>query len=125
LSYKDKVSDLHPGYIQQQHAYAKRQERRKKRLMRRLALFFTITIFALGAMVTYHLKQRGLQAEKEQQYEELEDKMVSLKKQEANLNEEINLLQDDEYVLEIARTNYFFSQEGELIFNIPDVDPSY
>jgi len=125
LSHEDKVSKLHPGYMQQHHAYVQRQKRRKQRLMRRLVLVSIITLLAVGTMITYHLKQRDLQAEKKQQYEEMEDTLTSLKKQEENLTEEINLLQDDEYVLEIARTNYFFSKKGELIFKIPDEEPSY
>lgn len=125
MSDKDKVSNLHPGYIGQHHAYIQRQKRRQKRLTRRLVFFFVIAIFAFGAMVTYHLKQRDLQADKKQEYEEMQEKLTSLKQQEEDLTEEINLLQDDDYVLEIARTNYFFSKKGELIFKIPDEDPSY
>lgn len=125
MSHKEKVSKLHPGYMQQHNAHEQRQKRRKQRLTRRLVLFFMVTLLVLGTMVTYHLKQRDIQAEKKEQYEEMEDTLTSLKKQEESLSEEINLLNDDEYVLEIARTNYFFSKKGELIFKIPDEEPSY
>lgn len=125
MSEDKKVSHLHPWYKQQHDAYLERQKRRRKRLMRRLVLFLTIAMLVMGTMVTYHLKQRDVQAEKKQEYEEMQDKLTSLEKHEDQLSDEIDLLNDDEYVLDIARTNYFFSKEGELIFKIPDEEPSY
>ncbi len=79
----------------------------------------------VGSLTAYHLNQRALQAEKKEQHEQLEDRLANLEEREQNLKEEISLLNNEEYVLEIARTNYFFSKEGELIFKIPDKDPSY
>ena len=46
--------------------------------------------------------------------------MTKLEKEEKNLTEEISLLNNDEYVLELARTNYFLSKEDELIFLTDD-----
>ena len=122
---KKTVTRLDSGYMQQYDAYIGRQKRRKQRLIRRLVLFSLIALFAIGSMATYHVKQRILQAEKSEQYEQLENQMASLENEEKHFHEEIDLLNDEEYVLEIARTNYFFSKEGELIFKILDEDPSY
>lgn len=111
--------------MQQYDAHMERQKRKKQRLIRRLVLFSLIAIIAIGSMATYHFKQRVLQAEKSEEYEQLADELTTLEKEEKDYREEIELLNDEEYVLEIARTNYFFSKEGELIFKIPDEDPSY
>ncbi len=111
--------------MQQYDAYIERQKKKKKRLIRRLVLFSVVVLIAIGSMTAYHVKQRVLHAEKNEQYEQMQDKLASLKKEEENLNEEIDLLKDEDYVLEIARTNYFFSKEGELIFKLPNEDPSY
>lgn len=122
---KKTVTRLDSNYIQQYDAYIERQRKKKKRLIRRLVLFSIVVMIAFGSMAAYHVKQRTLHAEKKEQYEQAHEKLASLKKEEDNLGEEINLLKDEDYVLEIARTNYFFSKEGELIFKIPDEDPSY
>lgn len=71
------------------------------------------------------MKQRAIYAEKVEQYEQLEKELKELKQSEKNLKEEIELLNNEDYVLDIARTNYFLSKEGELIFTIPDEEPSY
>lgn len=122
---KEKITRLDSNYMQKYDAYIERQKRKKQRLIRRLVLFSIIAFIAIGSMATYHIKQRVLQAEKSEEYEQLEDDLAEMQDQEARYREEIKLLNDEEYVLEIARTNYFFSKEGELIFKIPNEDPSY
>ena len=119
------VTRLSSDYMQKYDAHKGRQKRKKQRLIRRLVLFSIVALIVIGSMATYHVKQRALQADKQGQYEQLQEKMATLKQDETNLNEEIQLLQNEEYVLEIARANYFFSKEGELIFKLPDKEPSY
>jgi cell division protein DivIC len=122
---KKTVTRLESSYLKQYDVYIERQKRKKQRLIRRLVMFSFIAILAIGSMATYHVKQRTIHADKKAEYEQLEDQLVTLKKKESLLHEEIDLLNDEEYVLEIARTNYFFSKKGELIFKIIDEDPSY
>lgn len=122
---KKTVTRLSSDYMQQYDAHKGRQKRKKQRLIRRLVLFSIVALIVIGSMATYHVKQLALQADEQDQYEQLQEKMATLKQGETNLNEEIQLLQNEEYVLEIARTNYFFSKEGELIFKLPDKEPSY
>lgn len=122
---KSSVTRMHTNYMKQYDAYVERQRLRKKRLYRRLVFFSIIAVLAIGSMTVYHLKQRSLHAEKQEQYEELQEQLASLQHTESNLTEEISLLKNEEYILEIARSNYFFSKEGELIFKIPDEEPSY
>ncbi len=122
---KKMVTRIDSEYMQQYEAYMERRNRRKKQLIRRLVLFSFIVLLAISSMTTYHLKQRAYRAEMEAEYEQLEKQLASLKEEEKNLEEEIALLNDEEYVLEIARTNYFFSKKGELIFKITDENPTY
>ncbi|MFD1849251.1 septum formation initiator family protein [Oceanobacillus bengalensis] len=111
--------------MQQYDVYIERQKRKRQRLIRRLVLFSLITLIVLGSMAGYHLQQRAVYAEKVEEYEQLEDTLADLEHEELLLEEEIELLQNEDYILDIARTNYFFSKEGELIFKIPDESPSY
>lgn len=119
------VAKIDSGYVQQYDAYIKRQQKKKKRLVRRLALFALLTLLLFGSLLSYHVKQRSLLAEKQEEYQQLQEEMEHLNTEESDLKEEIQLLQDEEYVLQIARTNYFFSKEGEIIFKLPDNGPSY
>ncbi|MBP1970375.1 cell division protein DivIC [Virgibacillus natechei] len=126
MSKRDKtVTRLDSAYMQQYDAHMERQKRKKKRLIRRLVVCSFIASLFIGGMAIFHYQQRVVHAEKEEAYEQLEEELAFLEKQEENYKEEIELLNDEDYVLDVARTNYFFSKEGELIFNIPDEDPSY
>lgn len=122
---KKTVTRLDSNFVQQYDAYIERQKRKKQRLIRRLVLFSIVTALVIGGMVAYHLNQRTLHAEKTEQYEQLEAEHADLIQEEAELTEEIELLNDENYVLDIARTNYFLTKKGELIFKLPDEDPSY
>ncbi|WP_028781788.1 FtsB family cell division protein [Thalassobacillus devorans] len=119
------VTRLESNYMKQYDTYVARQQRKKKRLFRRLALFTVLTLVIMGSMLTYHFKQQATYHEKLERMEELQEQKIALENQEKNLKEEIELLNNEEYVLQIARTNYFFSKEGEIIFKLPEEDPSY
>src|SRR5690625_253858 len=119
------VTRLNSNYMQQYDLYIERQQRKRQRLYRRLVIFSLIAVLSIGNMARYHFKQRMLQAEQRVPYEQLDDKFTTLKPEEESYQEEIELLNNYEYILEIARTNYFFSKEGELIFKIGDESPSY
>src|SRR5699024_11191216 len=111
--------------MKQYDAHVERQKRRKKRLIRRLVLFSVTIIILFGSLALYHINQRTVYSEKKIEYEQLTEQLANLEKQEENLIEEINLLNDEEYILDIARTNYFLSKKGELIFQIEDETRTY
>ncbi|WP_026908545.1 FtsB family cell division protein [Paucisalibacillus globulus] len=122
---KKTITKLNSNYMEQYDAYIERQKRKKKRLYRRLALFLILVAIAVGSMAVYHFQQRALHIEKAEEYKLLKEEIANLKKAEDKYKEEIELLNDEEYILEIARTKYFLSKEGELIFKTPDDDTSY
>lgn len=122
---RNPVAEINSDYAQRQNAHIERQKRKRQRLIRRLVLFSIVMILTFASFTAYHVKQRHVQAEKREQLTKTKQQYASLKKEGKALQEEVDLLKDEEYVLEIARTNYFFSKKGELIFKIPDEDPSY
>src|SRR5699024_1556270 len=119
------VTRLDTHYVDQYDAYMERKKRKKKRLIRRLAIFALVIVLATGGVVAYHMNQRAVMAEKEAEYEQLAEELETLQEEEEHLKEEVELLKEDEYVLDIARTNYFFSKEGEKIFKLTNEQPSY
>ena len=108
--------------MKQYDAQLRREKRRRKRLFRRIMASVLFVTLVLGSLTLYHFKQRSVQAEIKTEYNELEKEMAKLEKEEKNLTEEISLLKNDEYILDLARTNYFLSQEDELIFLTEDVE---
>lgn len=119
------VSRIESQYMNEYDAQMKRQRKRKRLLKRRLILFGTIVVISFFSLFTYHMGQRELYAEKKAQYESLQQQKQELKTEESALIEEIKLLEDESYVLRIAKTNYFFTEEGEIVFKLSEETPAY
>jgi cell division protein DivIC len=54
------------------------------------------------------------------QYNELVEKRDTLLKEKEELTEQVELLNDDDYVARYARDNYIFSKDGEEVVKLPD-----
>ncbi len=107
--------------------YTKKRDSEKKQLAsesrvsrRRTMVFGSIL---LGVIIVLLLVAFNQKQANEELYndvlattEVLEDK----NKQHSDLEQQIRQLNDDNYILRIARSEFFLSEEGELIFNLPD-----
>lgn len=122
---EQRIYSIRSEYMEQYERQQKRNQRRKKSLIQRLVIAGVLMLATVAYMVHYHLEQRSVYSEKLKEYEALQSEMSELKKTEEELKEEIKLLNDEDYILEIARTNYFLTKEGELIFLLDDADSSY
>ncbi|WP_067841255.1 FtsB family cell division protein [Amphibacillus sediminis] len=124
-SQQRKVTRLQSSYMNKYDAHMERQQKRKRLLRRRLICFAVIAVITFFSLFTFHMKQRALHAEKQAEYEEKQTEIAALRAEEASLLEEISLLEDEAYVLQIAKTNYFFTEEGEIVFKLLDEAPAY
>ena len=88
-------------------------------MKRRLIAFAIVALVFLGVTVSTMLSQASALNEKQEKKEKLTTKLHSLEKEQQLLEEEIIKLNDDEYIAKIARRDYFLSNEGEVIFNLP------
>lgn len=122
---EEKVSRINSPYMNQYDAQMERQHKRKRLLRRRLTLLGMIVLISFFSLLTYHMSQRELYAEKQAEYEALQQEKQELKTEETSLLEEIKLLEDESYVLRIAKTNYFFTEEGEIVFKLLEEAPAY
>lgn len=120
------ITEMQSEYMEKYNTQLARHQRRKKHLRQRLVAFGLVIVVVFGALAVYHLKQRSISAEKTEQYILLSEQMAKLELEEEGLREEIALLSDDAYILDIARTKYFLSKKGDLIFQVEDEeDRSY
>lgn len=122
---RSNVSRIDSPYMTKYDAQMERQLKRKKQLKRRLILFGVVVLITFSTLFTYHLSQRELYAERKAEYEALKQQKQELTEEESMLIEEIKLLEDESYVLRIAKTNYFFTEEGEIVFKLLEETPAY
>lgn len=120
-----RVYSIESDYMEQYELEQNLTKRRQKALFRRLAVAGMVMLLLIAILTHYHIGQRALYSEKVEQHDALQTELSELEKVERELQEEINLLNDETYILDIARTNYFLSKEGELIFQLEDFSNSY
>src|SRR5690606_13079756 len=114
------ITSLETNYMKQQEVIMRRTAKRKKLLIRRLSIFLILTV-ALSYLVisTFMYRSDVLEAKKKEE-EKLEKTLAELQKEQTKLEDEIVKLNDDDYLAKLARSEYFLSEEGEIIFNIPE-----
>ncbi|MFB5284830.1 MULTISPECIES: septum formation initiator family protein [Peribacillus] len=116
---KINVTKMENEYVAQQEKKAQSMKKKKRGLRRRLTLYgICLFVFFIFAVVTI-VSQNAALDEKAQQKEKIDNELATLKKEEKVLKEEIVKLNDDEYIAKIVRRDYFLSEEGEIIFNLP------
>lgn len=116
---KSKVRQLTSEYMEKQEILVEQRKRRRKGLVRRLSvfavlmiIFFSITGFTLAQQQTSIHQQ-------EVEREQLENELSLMEKEQSHLTEEIQWLQDPEYIAELARRDYFLTKPGETLFQLP------
>ncbi|OIU71632.1 FtsB family cell division protein [Rossellomorea aquimaris] len=114
------VTSMENEYVRHQEHMHKSSSKRKKRLVRRLSLFFVLVLAISGFMVSTLISRAQMLEEKQAEKTQLENKMEQLKDHQNALEEEIVKLNDDDYIAKLARRDYFLSDDGEIIFNIPE-----
>src|SRR5699024_3684411 len=112
----DTIARIKSDSMKQYDAQIRREKRRQKKLFRRIMASVLIVTLVLGGLTVYHLKQRSLQADIKNEYSELKTEMAKLETEDKNLTEEISLLNNEEYVLEVTRTNLFLYKDTIIIF---------
>lgn len=116
---KRSVTKIQSGYVQEHERNELIAVKRKRLILRRLVVFFLFATFVSYFMISTLVSQASSLDEIKQEQQQLQQELKALEKKETILKEEIVKLNDDEYIAKLARKDYFLSEQGEIIFNIP------
>ncbi|HAA3075477.1 TPA_asm: septum formation initiator family protein [Listeria monocytogenes] len=117
---KSKVARIENRYIKDTATMKKTRSRRRIALFRRLA-FMAIIFAVVGGLLTItYTKQVLTLKEKKEKQVQVDKEMVAMKDEQDSLNEQIKKLHNDDYIAKLARSEYYLSKDGEIIFNIPE-----
>ena len=99
---------------------AKKLARIRAARNRRLAAAFVILLLIIGILGNTLMNQNERLEEKRQILKEREEELVQAIETQELLKLQLAKLDDDEYIAKLARKEYFLSEEGEIIFTIPN-----
>lgn len=120
MSKDKKITKLTNDYTKEQYAQFQKERRQVVFKRRRLVFicFVAIGVFAFAGYRLYNDYQQlaaleDIKADAETEAQEAADQVASLQT-------DVNLLKDDNYVLKLARSRFFYSREGESVYVLPD-----
>ena len=121
---KNKISSIDTAYAKEQYVEFQKQQRQLVFRRRRLAVVFLVAmgIFIVIGVQLFNDYQRlqSLGTIKEETVAEAEQVETQL----TNLEQDVKLLKDDEYVAKLARSRFFYSKEGEQVYPIVGTETS-
>jgi len=114
------VTSLDNQYTVDKNQTKQRQSLHKTRLIRRLSFFLIFVVVISGLLISSMVTRANVLDEKKAEKSQLEEQFTTLQENQAELKNEIEKLNDDDYIAKLARRDYFLSDNGEIIFNIPE-----
>ncbi|MBC1250888.1 septum formation initiator family protein [Listeria welshimeri] len=117
---ESKVARIENRYIKDTATLKKTRNRRRIALFRRLAFMAIIFVVVGGLLTITYTKQVLSLNEKKEKQVQVDKEMVAMKDEEEALNDQIKKLHNDDYIAKLARSEYYLSKDGEIIFNIPE-----
>ncbi|WP_016896540.1 FtsB family cell division protein [Aerococcus viridans] len=85
-----------------------------------VGIFAVVTLGCVSTAYAAHKDQQGV----EEQIALTEDEIAGEQKAIDTLSQQASLLKDDEYVAKLARSRYYLSKDGEVIFSVPEDNAS-
>jgi cell division protein DivIC len=119
---QEKVSILPTPFFQQQHSYfqQKRNNQRIRRIHRRrllvIGIFFSVVFLLLGFQI---FKTQRLTANIVQEKDISQQRLEKVTGQRKELKQQVKQLQDADYLQKLIREKYYYSKNGETIYNLP------
>lgn len=115
-----KVTQLKNDYTQSKTVEAYRDHKHKRTLKRRVAgimALASVLIISLGMNIFNNTRQLAqMDNEKVASAEELKQ----VEKTQENLEAETKKLEDEEYIAKLARSQYYLTKDGEIVFSFPE-----
>lgn len=114
-----KIKNIDNEFTQSQNKKKKSVSKSRQVVRKRLALFGGILLIIILFMMVMLYMQKNRNDELVQERKDKAVKYEKLQDKEIDLKEQIKRLNDKEYIEKLARSEYFLSNDGEVIFKLP------
>ena len=113
------VTKMDNKYVRQKEE--RKQARRKATfyVKRRMFLLAVLTVIILSGLIMSTVAKKNELAERKKIELEVTEQLKEVQQDQEILKTQVKKLEDDEYILKLARKEYFLSEEGEIIFTMP------
>ena len=120
VSVDRQLASINSDYVRSIERQENRKQAKKVRVYRRLAAFGVFSVVLIGFMISTLLNSNQALEEKRQQKAQVMEELAQIQEEQEILKLQISKLNDDEYIGKLLRKDYFLSEEGEIIFTLPE-----
>jgi len=114
------VASINTDYVRSVQRQETHKKSKKIRLYKRLSVFGVLSVIIIGFFVSTLINSKSTLEEKKIQKEQVVEELAKVQEEQEILKLQISKLNDDEYIGKLLRKEYFLSEEGEIIFTLPD-----
>lgn len=114
------IASINTDYVRSIERQENRNKAKKIRLFRRLAVFGISSIALIGFLISTLISSNHTLEEKRLQKEKVSEELAKVQEEQEMLKLQISKLNDDEYIGKLLRKQYFLSEDGEIIFTLPE-----
>lgn len=120
VSFEKQLASINTDYVRSIERQENRNKAKRVRLFRRLSIFAITSIVIIGILISTLLNSNSALAEKRKKKEQVAEELAKVQEEQELLKLQISKLNDDEYIGKLLRRDYFLSEEGEIIFTLPE-----
>ena len=114
------ISRLNNEYTHNKTLEALRKRKQKRHMRRRIVGILVISGFFVSGFAINIWSNTQTISQMEQEKKEAQNELKLVEKEQENLNNQIKKLEDEDYVAKVARSQYYLSEENEIIFSLPE-----
>jgi cell division protein DivIC len=120
VSFEKPLASINTDYVRSIERQENRNKAKKVRLFRRLSIFGITSVVIIGILISTLLSSNNALAEQRKKKEQVTEELAKVQEEQELLKLQISKLNDDEYIGKLLRRDYFLSEEGEIIFTLPE-----
>jgi len=114
------VSKLNNEYTHNKTLEALRKRKQKRHMRRRIVGILVVGGFFVSGFAINIWTNTQTISQMEEEKTEARTELKLVEKEQAELNNQIKKLENEDYVAKVARSQYYLSEENEIIFSLPE-----
>ncbi|WP_391206182.1 FtsB family cell division protein [Psychrobacillus sp. L4] len=118
--FEKQLASINTDYVRSIERQENRKQAKRIRLFRRLSIFGVVSVVIIGILISTLINSNNALEEKRKKKEQVTEDLAKVQEEQELLKLQISKLNDDEYIGKLLRRDYFLSEEGEIIFALPD-----
>lgn len=114
------IAKLTNEYTHNKTLQVLRERKHKRYMRRRITVILAVSVFFVSGFAINIWTNTQTISQMEVEKEEAQTELKLVEKEQEDLNNQIRKLENEEYIAKVARSQYYLSEDNEIIFSLPE-----